>query len=180
MTSGFLNAIASYYYQKTDLSKYCFVFPSQRAGIFFTNHVRQLIKEPAWSPKIITVNDLFASLSSSIVADNITLLFTLHRIYVQVTSKEISFEEFLPWGEMLLNDFDDIDKYLVSVEQLFSNLVSLKELDDDYSHLTERQLEAIQSFWSAFEQKKRSEHQEYFLEAWKQIPKVYKAYRDGL
>ena len=180
MTSGFLNSIASYYYQKTDLSKYCFVFPSQRAGIFFTNHLRQLIKEPAWSPKIITVNDLFASLSSSIVADNITLLFTLHRIYAQVTGKDISFEEFLPWGEMLLNDFDDIDKYLVSVEQLFSNLVSLKELDDDYSHLTERQLEAIQSFWSAFEQKKRSEHQEYFMEAWKQIPKVYKAYREEL
>jgi len=182
MTPGFLNAIASYYFQKnkTDLSKFCFVFPSQRAGIFFTNHLRQLIQEPAWAPKIITVNDLFASLSSSIVADNITLLFTLHRVYVQITGKEVSFEEFLPWGEMLLNDFDDIDKYLVSVDQLFSNLVSLKELDDDYSHLTDRQLEAIQTFWSAFEQKKRSEHQDYFLEAWKQIPKVYTAYREEL
>nr|WP_319398445.1 Fe-S cluster assembly protein IscX [uncultured Carboxylicivirga sp.] len=180
MTPGFLNSIASYYYEKTDLSKYCFVFPSQRAGIFFTNYLRQLVKDPTWAPKIITVNDLFASLSSSIIADNITLLFTLHKVYIKVTGKEVSFEEFLPWGEMLLNDFDDIDKYLVSVEQLFSNLVSLKELDDDYSHLSEQQLEAIQSFWSAFEQKKRSEHQDYFLEAWKQIPKVYKAYREEL
>ncbi len=182
MTEGFLNAIASYYFQrfKTDLSKYCFVFPSQRAGIFFTNHLRQNIETPTWAPKIITVNDLFASLSSSVVADNITLLFTLHQVYVKVTGKDVSFEEFLPWGEMLLNDFDDIDKYLVSVEQLFSNLVSLKELDDDYSHLNERQREAISTFWSSFKTKKRSEHQDYFLETWKQIPKVYKEYKKVL
>ncbi|MCU4173581.1 PD-(D/E)XK nuclease family protein [Carboxylicivirga sp. N1Y90] len=182
MTSGFLNAIASYYFQnsKTELSKFCFVFPSQRAGIFFTNHLRQYIQSPIWSPNTITINDLFSNLSNLVVADNITLLFNLHQVYKEITQKDVSFEEFLPWGEMFLNDFDDIDKYLVEADQLFSNLLSLKELDDDYSHLSDKQREAIQSFWSTFDTQKRSEHQNYFLETWKQIPEVYLAFQKRL
>ncbi|WP_439185187.1 PD-(D/E)XK nuclease family protein [Carboxylicivirga taeanensis] len=178
MTSGFLNAIASYYHQnaKADLADYCFVFPSQRAGIFFTNHLRQLVDGPSWAPQILTVNDFFASLSKLIPADNITLLFTLHQVYNSVTKKDLSFDEFLPWGELFLGDFDDIDKYLVEVDQLFSNLIAFKELDDDYSHLNEKQLEAIKTFWGTFKAEQLSSHQNHFLENWEHIPHIYKAF----
>ncbi len=178
MTSGFLNAIASYYYDnaKNELADYCFVFPSQRAGIFFTNHLRQLVDAPSWAPEILTVNDFFASLSKSIPADNITLLFSLHQVYNKVTGKDVSFDEFLPWGELFLGDFDDIDKYLVEVDQLFSNLIAFKELDDDYSHLTEKQLEAIKTFWGSFKAEQLSSHQSHFLENWEHIPHIYKAF----
>ncbi len=178
MTSGFLNAIATYYYQQhqSDLADYCFVFPSQRAGIFFTNHLRQLVEGPQWAPEIMTVNDFFASLSDTIPADNITLLFRLHQVYKQVTGKEVTFDEFLPWGELFLGDFDDIDKYLVDVDQLFSNLISYKELDDDYSHLNEKQLEAIKTFWGTFKAEQLSSHQTHFLENWEHIPHIYKAF----
>ncbi|MBS2213737.1 PD-(D/E)XK nuclease family protein [Carboxylicivirga mesophila] len=178
MTSGFLNSIATYYYQnsKEELADYCFVFPSQRAGIFFTNHLRQLVDGPAWAPEILTVNDFFASLSKAIPADNITLLFTLHQVYNEVTKKAISFDEFLAWGELFLGDFDDIDKYLVEVDQLFSNLIAFKELDDDYSHLNEKQLEAIKTFWGAFKAEQLSSHQSHFLENWEHIPHIYKAF----
>ncbi|WP_289053894.1 PD-(D/E)XK nuclease family protein [Carboxylicivirga marina] len=182
MTSGFLNSIATYYYQnsKDELADYCFVFPSQRAGIFFTNHLRQLVDAPAWAPEIMTISDFFASLSKPIVADNITLLFQLHQVYNQVSGKDTSFDEFLPWGELFLGDFDDIDKYLVDVDQLFSNLISYKELDDDYSHLNEKQLDAIKTFWGAFKAEQLSSHQSQFLENWEHIPKVYKAFKDKL
>lgn len=182
MTPGFLNAVALYYFKnfKTEMSKFCFVFPSQRSGIFFTNHLRQFIKSPIWSPNAITINDLFVKISNSTIADNITLLFNLHQCYNEVCKKNTSFEEFLPWGEMFLNDFDDIDRHLTPIDQLFSNLVSLKELDDDYSHLSKKQLEAIQSFWSSFDSKKRSEHQAVFIETWKQIPDVYYAFKKKL
>ncbi|MBR8538354.1 PD-(D/E)XK nuclease family protein [Carboxylicivirga sediminis] len=178
MTSGFLNAIAAYYYKnaKDELADYCFVFPSQRAGIFFTNHLRQLVDGPAWAPEILTVNDFFASLSKAIPADNITLLFTLHQVYNEVTKKAISFDEFLAWGELFLGDFDDIDKYLVEVDQLFSNLIAFKELDDDYSHLNEKQLEAIKTFWGTFKAEQLSSHQSHFLENWEHIPHIYKAF----
>jgi len=182
MTSGFLNTIASYYHQnhKTELADYCFVFPSQRAGIFFTNYLRQLVDKPTWAPTILTVNDLFGSLSKSIAADNITLLFTLHMVYNQVTGKNVSFDEFLPWGDMFLGDFDDVDKYLVDVDQLFANIISLKELDDDYSHLNEKQLEAIKTFWGAFSAEQLSSHQSHFLENWAHIPNLYKGFRQVL
>ena len=182
MTSGFLNAIASYYFQnsKTELANYCFVFPSQRAGIFFTNHLRQFVNHPTWAPQIVTVNDLFGSLSKVISADNITLLFTLHQVYNKVTGKDVSFDEFLPWSDMFLSDFDDVDKYLVDIDQLFANIISLKELDDDYSHLNKKQLEAIRTFWGTFSAEQLSSHQTHFLENWEHIPKLYKAVREVL
>ncbi|MBI9062223.1 MAG: PD-(D/E)XK nuclease family protein [Marinilabiliaceae bacterium] len=182
MTPGFLNAIASYYFQnnKTDVTSYCFVFPSQRAGIFFLNHVRTLTTSPMWAPKTITVNDLFASMSNMVVADNITLLFTLHTVYNNITGKDVSFDDFLPWGEMFLNDFDDLDKYLVPIDQLFSNLASLKELEDDFSHLSDEQREAIQSFWGTFKMERLSNHQKEFLSVWEQVPAIYHAFRETL
>ncbi|WP_430811189.1 MULTISPECIES: PD-(D/E)XK nuclease family protein [unclassified Carboxylicivirga] len=182
MTAGFLNAIAAYYHQhhRNDLADYCFVFPSQRAGIFFTNHLRQLVDAPTWAPRIMTVNDFFASLSPAIVADNITLLFALHQSYNAVSSMPTTFDEFLPWGEMLLSDFDDIDKYLVGVDDLFSNIISYKELEDDYSHLNEQQREAIKTFWGAFNAEQLSSHQRHFLDNWTLIPKVYTAFRKAL
>ncbi len=181
MTSGFLNAIASYYKEsKTELTDYCFVFPSQRAGVFFTNHLRQFVDKPEWAPHIVTVNDLFSTLSKAVSADNITLLFTLHTVYNDITGKTVSFDDFLPWGDMFLGDFDDVDKYLVNVDQLFANIISLKELDDDYSHLSKKQLEAIKTFWGTFSADQLSSHQSHFLENWEQIPKLYKAFREVL
>lgn len=182
MTSGFLNSIANYYFDKTDadLANYCFVFPSQRASIFFTSHLQKLVTKPAWAPQIITVNNLFAMLSETITADSITLLFTLHQVYNKTCGKDTSFDEFLPWGDMFLSDFDDIDKYLVDVKQLFSNIKSLKELDDDYSHLSEKQLEAIKTFWGTFEADKLSSHQAHFLDNWEHIPAVYDAFQKEL
>lgn len=182
MTHGFLDALASYYFQtiRTDSSNYCFVFPSQRSSLFFLNHLQSKVDTPQWAPKTSTVNDLFASLSNLVVADSITLLFTLHRVYNQVTLKDISFDEFLPWGEMFLNDFDDLEKYLIPVDQLYSNLASLKELEDDFSHLSDEQIEAIQSFWGAFDPKKLSKHQTEFLSIWKLLPAIYQQFKEAL
>ena len=50
------------------------------------------------------------------------------------------FHQFYFWGEMLLRDFDEADKYLVDASQLFKDLRNQKELDSSFDYLTEEQL----------------------------------------
>lgn len=178
----FLQSIANYYYQilKTDSSSICFVFPGQRAAIFFTDYLSRLSDRPIFSPKTITINDLFTAESKLLTTDTITLLFELHRTYCQVTGRELPFDEFLPWGEMILSDFEDIDKYLVDARQLFRNLAEYRELDDDYSHLTDNQRRAIESFWGTFQLENLSSHQNKFLETWEKLHDIYTVFQSNL
>ena len=74
----------------------------------------------------------------------------LYQQYSKIRGAEESFDDFLYWGEMLLGDFSDIDKYLVDSKQLFLNIHNLKSMDDDISYLTEDQVKAIRQFWENF------------------------------
>ncbi|MFT3739258.1 MAG: PD-(D/E)XK nuclease family protein [Breznakibacter sp.] len=175
MNDQFLSALARYYIQKygTAVSDLCFVFPSRRAGIFFRNHLANLSGTPIWSPHILTINEFTETIDQTPVADNITLLFKLYEVYAGANEQPLTFDDFLPWGEMLLADFDDIDKYLVDARQLFSNLMSLKELEGDFTFLDEEQVKAIRTFWASFNPHKLSEHQRNFLKNWATLYPVY-------
>lgn len=180
--NNFLQSIAQYYFQKlqTDFTSICFVFPGRRAGIFFHHYLKELAHTPLFAPKTITINELFRQQSTLSVADSITLLFELHRVFQHHSDQATPFDEFLPWAEMFLNDFEDIDKYLADPRQLFRNVADLKELDDDYSHLSDNQRKAVDSFWGSFYLEKKSSHKQNFIETWEKLYPIYLAYRSGL
>ena len=182
MQNSFLDSIAKYYIQKhkTDLSSFCFVFPGRRAGLFFSNYLNNLISKPIWAPKILTINELFEQSTSLATADSISQLFELHSVYNEVLNQDITFDEFISWGEMFLNDFNDIDKHLISAKQIYTNLADIKKLDDDYSHLSTEQLEAIQSFWGTFNVIKNSADQEKFINVWDRLDIIYNAFGNKL
>jgi hypothetical protein len=182
MNHYFLSALADYYFNKygTSISDFCFVFPSRRAGIFFRNHLATLSQKPLWSPSVLTINEFVEKLTRQVPADSITLIFKLYDVYCQVNESPLSFDEFLPWGEMLLSDFDDIDKYLADAAHLFSNLMSLKELEGDFTFLSDEQVEAIRTFWSSFNPDRLSEHQKKFIKNWESLLPLYLGFREKL
>jgi hypothetical protein len=179
MNQSFLEALATYSIQRyeTAISEICFVFPSRRAGLFFRKHLTELHPDPMWSPKILTIDEFIGEFNKQVIADPITLLFKLYDVTRELNGNTISFDEFMPWGEMLLADFDDLDKYLVDARQLFANLKDLKEIDNDYSFLSEEQLTAIRSFWSSFNHERLSEHQKGFLKNWEQLLPIYERFK---
>ncbi|MBN2165980.1 MAG: PD-(D/E)XK nuclease family protein [Marinilabiliaceae bacterium] len=179
MQPFFLSSLANYYYQQygTAISDFCFVFPSRRAGIFFKNNLTELSDTPIWSPKILTINEFIDIFNKGLVPDNITLLFKLFNSYKSVVDPHIEFDDFISTGEMLLSDFEDIDKYLVDASLLFKNLVSYKEIEADYSFLSDEQIDAIKSFWSSFNPNKLSEHQDSFLKKWEQFFPLYEQFK---
>lgn len=178
----FLEQLADYHLQKylTDISEFCFVFPSRRAGVFFRQYLNDKTPKPVFSPEILTINDLFGKMETRPVSDNISLIFKLYDSYREVMDKDITLDDFIPWGEMCLADFDDIDKYLADPDQLFRNLADQKALDDDFSHLDDDQVEAIRTFWSSFDPEKLSRLQKSFLEIWEKMPELYRHFNQRL
>lgn len=171
----FLQHIATDLYSRygEKISELCIVFPNRRASLYFKKYLSELTEKPIWAPATTTINELMQQISGLTTADNIKLLFELYRIYKQVKKSEESFDDFYFWGEMMLNDFDDIDKYLVNPEDLFKNLKSLKAIQDQFNYLSVEQIEAIKQFWSSFDPEKNSIHQEDFISIWNALLDIY-------
>lgn len=178
----FLQQIASVFYREygADISRLAFVFPNQRAGLFFKKYLSEIADGPIFSPSILTINDLFLQLSGKQVADRISMLFQLYKLYVQISGSNEAFDEFLYWGEMLLNDFDDIDKYMADARMLFTNVTDLREIENDFSFLNPKQISAIRTFWAAFYPKADSTNQREFLAVWQILYRLYFEFREQL
>ncbi|MBQ6437739.1 MAG: PD-(D/E)XK nuclease family protein [Bacteroidales bacterium] len=152
----FLEQIASRFYQEAGnaLGEYCFVFPNRRSALFFSKYLGQAADKPVFSPKLLTINDLMTDLSGLRPIDKIGALYTLYRNYAALMwpgeAPRESFDEFVYWGDILLADFDDVDKYRVDARLLFANIRDLKQLDSGYDFLTDEQAAAIREFWRDF------------------------------
>ncbi|WP_372751259.1 PD-(D/E)XK nuclease family protein [Labilibaculum sp.] len=180
--NSFLRQLTQELYQKyaNNLSNCLLVFPNRRAGLFFSKYLNELIEKPLWAPKILTINEFFTGYSKLQIEDNLGLLFRLYKIYIQKMDVAESFDEFYHWGEMLLGDFDDLDKYRVNAKHLFQNLAEEKEIDNLFDYLTDEQILAIQSFWSTFRIDKYSDHQKEFVNLWGKLYTIYSDFRNEL
>ena len=149
----FLEEVAGKIYKDHQkLENVTVVFPNRRATLYFRKHLSGLISKPTFAPKIQTIEDFFSRYSNLQIPDKLVLISVLFKAYTKVMdsvpaesdSESIGqLEEFYFWGEMLLRDFDEIDKYLVSAEQLFKDLSHQKELDSSFDFLTEEQQEFL-------------------------------------
>ncbi|WP_080905188.1 PD-(D/E)XK nuclease family protein [Parabacteroides sp. Marseille-P3160] len=178
----FLYQVASVFYREYGSRVYqlAFVFPNRRAGLFFRKYLSEIAGKPVFSPTILTINDLFNRLSGKQPADRIRMLFLLYGSYIRRSGSTESFDEFLYWGEMLLNDFDDVDKYLANARMLFSNVTDLRRIETDFGFLNEKQIAAIRSFWSSFQPKRENPGQQQFLAVWEILYDLYTDLRSAL
>ncbi|MDD4514347.1 PD-(D/E)XK nuclease family protein [Massilibacteroides sp.] len=178
----FLYQIASLFYSeyKGKISRLAFVFPNRRAGLFFQKYLSEIAGKPIFSPAVLTINDLFVKLANIQPADKISLLFKLYNIYREISGSDEAFDDFLYWGEMLLSDFDDVDKYMVNARMLFTNVTDLKQLEDDFTYLDPEQIAAIRTFWSSFQPKGDTPNQKSFLALWEILYPLYTRLQEEL
>jgi antitoxin component YwqK of YwqJK toxin-antitoxin module len=171
----FLQEVAKDVYNrhKGNLGQITLVFPNRRAGLYFRQYLSENIEQPVWSPEIYTINDLMQQLSGLQLTDSMMLIFDMHQLFNREKGYNEPFDEFYFWGEMLLRDFDDIDKYLVDPGDLFQNLSSIKSMEDQFTYLTEEQIDAIRRFWDTFKIGQLSDEQSDFLSIWEILYNVY-------
>lgn len=182
MPQTFLQEVAQTLYDRygDDISSLTLVFPSRRARLFFSDALSQLIDRPIWQPHYVSMDDVMCEASSFVAGDKLVLLSELYKIYVEYHPSE-SFDKFYFWGEMLLSDFDLIDKYMIDADMLFRNICDLKELEADMSYLSEEMRRVIHDFWSHFEvEQSLSEEKRKFLAIWLSLAPVYARLRERL
>ena len=151
----FLKQVAEYYYDKGDISARCFIFPNRRSMAFFRKWLGGAVAAssdaiPIIAPEMTTINDLFFRVAGMQQADRVTQLLDLYDCYKELNPRAESLDEFIFWGDIILGDFNDVDKYLVDPGQLFTNVSDYRQLQDNFSYLTETQRKAIEGFVSHF------------------------------
>ncbi len=161
------------------LEELTIVFPNRRAALFFQAYLTASLTRPAWSPALITIEELFLKKSDLQEADHFGLVHTLYQVYRKVLKHDEPFDRFYFWGEMLLRDFDELDKYLIAASQLFEDLSHWKELDESFDYLTEEQRKFLRDFWANFENNPGFNKEE-FLRVWRALPFVYKEFAKAL
>ena len=152
----FLKQVADHYYNIGEADKCCFIFPNRRSLVFFTRHLCQAVKDsdvlsrPIVAPEMLTINDFFHKVGGMRSVDRVRLLIELYDCYKECNPKAETLDEFIFWGDVILSDFNDVDKYLVDPKQLFANISDLKKIQDTYTYLTDTQRKAIEAFVSHF------------------------------
>ncbi len=147
----FLKQVADHYYNEGKIEEKCFVFPNRRSMVWFRKHLCSAVKDvPLLAPQMLTINDFFSRVSGVPASDRVRLLLELYDSYKALNPKAESLDEFIFWGDVILADFNDVDKYLVDPKQLFANVADFKALQDTFEYLTDTQREAIKGFLSHF------------------------------
>ena len=163
----------------TDLSRTAVVFPNKRASLFFNDYLVHEAGKPLWSPTYMTISELFRSHSSLTVGDPLKLVADLHRCFCQCTGTDETFDHFYGWGQLLLSDFDDIDKNLADAKKVFALLRDYHELDD-VSYLNAEQIAIIKKFFSNFSAEHNTELKRRFLQLWSRFYDVYQLFNQHL
>lgn len=181
MNSTFLEAVAKDLLQKygSNLSRIAVVFPNKRASLFMNEYLARLSDGPLWSPCYTTISDLFREKSELMVADPIKLVCDLYRSYTEITGKDETLDHFYGWGQLLLADFDDIDKNMADAHKVFANLRDIHELDD-IDYLSPEQKNILKSFFHNFADDHLSKLKERFLSLWCNLEEIYRDFNQRL
>ncbi len=128
-----------------------FVLPSKRAGFFLKNLMASRAAQTMLSPRILSIESFVERIAGLRYASPVQLLFSLYEAFLEQEGVEKeSFFEFSKWGTMLLQDFNEIDRYLVDTDSFFEYLGSIQEirqwtLDGSSTPMIDRRVR----FWKA-------------------------------
>ena len=142
------------------LSETIIVLPNKRAKIFLVEALKRQTVENIFSPEIISIEDFVQNIAQIRAIDPIELLFEFYGVYLSITEKknQQSFELFANWAKTLLQDFNEIDRYLLDPNHV---LTYLKDIEDIKK-------------WG-IEVANKTELLENYIDFWKLLPKYYQS-----
>jgi len=161
------------------LNDFTIIFPNKRASLFFNKGLSKYLPTPFWAPHYTTISEIYQNLSNDVVADPILLVFYLHRAYCEVTGSHETFDQFYSWGEILLNDFEDIDNNMVNAEKLFINITDIEQLTD-FQFIDEDQEASIRKLFNNFSTSTLTELHQRYLQMWEAMPNIYHLFKKML
>lgn len=138
------------------------IMPSRRAAVFLQQALARQLQEPALAPRFFTGEELVLHTTGLHLEEPAVLQFLLYEAYGQVAKSEESFEEFLRWSSSLLEDINEIDRYLISADQLFAYLADTKRIES----------------WNP--QSEPTQYLQQYLAMWETLGPLYQQFRAQL
>ncbi|RSK41608.1 PD-(D/E)XK nuclease family protein [Mangrovimonas spongiae] len=151
MTTTFLeDIIIDLKQQGRDISKLTFVLPSKRAGVFLKNTLNKHIPGTFFSPEIISIEEFVEQISNLEQIPNTELFFEFYRVYLDITPKEDiePFDRFFKWAQIIIQDFNEIDRYLIEPNNIFDYLTEIKKIEHNHWSIEANQTPYIKSYLS--------------------------------
>lgn len=142
------------------LAETTIVLPNKRAKIFLVEALKKQIQNTVISPKIISIEDFIQDIASVRSIDSIELLFEFYEVYLSITEKkqQQSFELFANWAKTLLQDFNEIDRYLLDPSHVLSYLKDIEDIKK----------------WG-IEVENKTQLLENYIDFWKLLPNYYES-----
>ncbi len=139
------------------LSDTIIILPNRRAKLFLIDALKNQASKTIFSPEIISIEDFVQDLAGIRSIDSVELLFEFYTIYLEITDKDKEpFETFANWAKTLLQDFNEIDRYLLEPDKVLKYLENIKEIEH----------------WSV-DVDKRTDLIDKYLIFWKKLPLYY-------
>jgi CRISPR/Cas system-associated exonuclease Cas4 (RecB family) len=187
----FINHIVDHFSQ-VDLSSLrdqVIVFPSKRACYYFRQALlSRFSQQTFWMPRILSIEEFIVFCTGKPVSNEIDLLFLLYQAYSQtyvappdgqIDGEDLpTFDRFYAWGQVLLKDFDEVDRYLVNADELYRNLEQLRDLEIRYQD-NEEVLRTLKRFNEMLGQEPTSLITN-FSNQWSRVCKTYHQFRKAL
>ncbi len=177
----FLQHVAGDLFRKSggDLSDTTVVFANKRASLYFDEYLLDIARKPLFSPRYQTIEELFGGKSALDVADKIEAVCTLYNVYQRFIPSAETIDRFWGWGEILLADFDDIDKHLADARLVLGNAGDLHAYDN-IDYLDAEQRELLKRFFAEFSDDRSTELKTRFKLMWNRLYDIYTAFNDAL
>ncbi|MGN0207505.1 MAG: PD-(D/E)XK nuclease family protein [Muribaculaceae bacterium] len=196
----FLKTVANTYLncEPQQLADYTFVFPNRRSSLFFAKHIKTIAAGKAMiMPEISTISDFISEFSGIEEASSIELLFILYKEYKKLRMAEgaedgsYSFDKFLFIGNIIIQDFNDIDLFNADAERVLTNTSELKEIKSTY--LSKELVEILNHYFNISNMQGNSESENFwthvkgdkrisqkYLSLWKMLYHLYTGLRQSL
>jgi len=162
INTSFLGKIATVIIQDyaARLAETTIILPNKRAKVFLIEALKNEIKDTILCPEIISIEDFVQDVASIRSVDSIELLFEFYEVYLSVTEKQNqqSFELFANWAKTLLQDFNEIDRYLLDPLHVLSYLKDIEDIKK----------------WG-IEVENKTKLLENYIDFWKLLPSYYDA-----
>jgi hypothetical protein len=144
-----------------ELSELTIILPNKRAKVFLLDELKGLVPNNIFAPDIISIEDFIQDVAGIRSVDSVEILFEFYEVYLSITEedKKESFESFANWAKTLLQDFNEIDRYLLNPNAILKYLENIKEIEH----------------WSV-DIDKRTELIEKHLLFWKKLPDYYHSF----
>ena len=157
---SFLEEVVEEVWKKyTNLENLVFILPGKRAGSFLRNIFASTTSKTLFAPEIYSIESFVENISGLTKASNTQLLFELYNTYNTVTTGEKdNFHDFSKWGQMVLQDFNEVDRYLIPPNKIFSYLSDIQELNHWYL------------------KSERTPLMQNYILFWKNLPLLYEKY----